>query len=159
MRVIVLSRDYIPLMYCDIKRAMTLVYLKKAEIIKESGQFLRSVSERFPVPKVIRLLSKLIRHLTPRVTYSRKNVQIRDQFRCQYCGSGDNLTLDHVLPVSRGGPSTWENVVTACYPCNARKGSCTPEEAGMQLARPPVRPSMLVQIDWDQLFGDTLGAP
>lgn len=153
MRVIVLTRDYIPLMYCDIKRAMTLVYLKKAEIIKESGQFLSSVSSKFPIPQVIRLLSKLLRHLTPHVSYSRKNVQIRDQFRCQYCGSGDELTLDHVLPVSRGGQSTWENIVTACYPCNSYKGSRTPEEAGMTLAKPPTRPTLLMQIDWHQLFG------
>ncbi|HEY9839101.1 MAG TPA: HNH endonuclease [Candidatus Obscuribacterales bacterium] len=153
MKVVVLSRDYIPLMYCDIHRAITLVYLKKAEIVKESGNFLRSVSERFPIPKVIRLLCKLVRQITPRVTYTRKNIHIRDNYTCQYCGSTSTLTLDHVMPVSRGGKSSWENVVTACYPCNSRKGSRTPDEAGMKLAMPPKKPSILMQIDWNDLFG------
>ena len=153
MKVVVLSRDYIPLMYCDIHRAITLVYLKKAEIVKESGNFLRSVSERFPIPKVIRLLCKLVRQITPRVTYTRKNIHIRDNYTCQYCGSTSSLTLDHVMPVSRGGKSSWENVVTACYPCNSRKGSRTPDEAGMKLAMPPKKPSILMQIDWNDLFG------
>lgn len=154
MKVVVLTRDYIPLMHCDIRRAIALVYLKKAEIVKESGDFLRSISDRFPVPTVIRLLGKLVKQITPKVTYSRRNVHVRDHYTCQYCGSVSNLTLDHVMPVSRGGKSTWENVVTACYPCNSGKGSRTPEEAGMKLAKPPKRPSMLMHIDWDELFGD-----
>ncbi len=159
MKVIVLSRDYIPLMYCDLRRAVTLVYLKKAEIVKESGNFLRSVSDRFPVPKVIRLLSKLVRQVSPRVTYTRKNIHIRDNYTCQYCGSTSTLTLDHVMPVSRGGKSSWENVVTACYPCNSRKGSKTPEEAGMKLAMVPKKPSILMQIDWNDLFSGEFSEP
>ena len=127
MQVIVLSRDYMPLMHCDIRRAMVLLYLNKAEIVKESGQFLRTVSEQYAVPRVIRLLGKLMKRFTPRVAYSRKNVHIRDQHTCQYCGSTQNLTLDHVMPTSRGGGSTWENVVTACSPCNSKKGSKTPD--------------------------------
>lgn len=154
MKVVVLTRDYIPLMHCDIRRAIALVYLKKAEIVKESGDFLRSISERFPVPTVIRLLGKLVKQITPKVTYSRRNVHVRDHHTCQYCGSVSNLTLDHVMPVSRGGKSTWENVVTACYPCNSSKGSRTPEEAGMKLIKPPKRPSMLMHIDWNELFGE-----
>lgn len=154
MKVVVLSRDYIPLMYCDMHRAITLVYLKKAEIVKESGDFLRSVSDRFPIPRIIRLLSKLVRQVTPRVTYTRKNIHIRDNYTCQYCGSTSTLTLDHVMPVSRGGKSSWENVVTACYPCNSRKGSRTPEEANMKLAVSPKKPSILMQIDWNEIFGE-----
>ncbi len=153
MKVVVLSRDYIPLMYCDIRRAMTLVYLKKAEVIKETGDFLRSVSDRFAIPKVIRLLSKLVKQISPKVTYTRKNIHVRDNYTCQYCGSGNTLTLDHVLPVSRGGKSSWENVVTACYPCNSSKGNKTPEEAHMTLAKTPKKPSILIQIDWSDLFG------
>lgn len=157
MRVVVLTRDYIPLMYCNIRRAIALVYLNKAEIVKESGEFMRSISASFPIPRVIRLLSKLVRQITPRVTYTRKNVHIRDKYTCQYCGSPDNLTLDHVMPVSRGGKSVWENVVTACYPCNSKKGSRTPEEAGMKLASAPKKPSILIQMDWNELFGGELG--
>lgn len=154
MKVIVLSRDYMPLMYCDIRRAIALVYTKKAEIIQESGQFLRSISCHFPIPQVIRLLNKVVRRVVPKITYTRKNVHIRDNYTCQYCGSQEALTLDHVIPVSRGGKSCWENVVTACYPCNARKGNKTPEEAGMPLRKQPRKPSILMQVDWQQFFSD-----
>lgn len=152
MKVVVLTRDYIPLMYCDLRKAIALVYLNKAEIVKTSGSFLRTVSSQFPVPRVIRLLTRLVRHVTPKVTYTRKNIHIRDHYMCQYCGSRDNLTLDHVQPVSRGGKSHWKNVVTACYRCNSKKGNKTPEEAGMPLMQPPRKPSMLMQIDWNELF-------
>jgi 5-methylcytosine-specific restriction endonuclease McrA len=152
MKVVVLTRDYIPLMYCDLRKAIALVYLNKAEIVKTSGSFLRTVSSQFPIPRVIRLLTRLVRHVTPKVTYTRKNIHIRDHYMCQYCGSRDNLTLDHVQPVSRGGKSHWENVVTACYRCNSKKGNKTPEEAGMPLMQPPRKPSMLMQIDWNELF-------
>ncbi len=158
MQVIVLSRDYMPLMHCDVRRAMILLYLNKAEVVKASGRFFHSISEKFPVPRVIRLLGKLVKHFTPRVAYSRKNVHIRDQHTCQYCGSTHNLTLDHVMPTSRGGPSSWENVVTACSPCNSKKGNKTPSEAGMVLAKAPVRPSMLMKINWHDLFDEELGA-
>lgn len=158
MQVIVLSRDYMPLMHCDIRRAMVLLYLNKAEIVKESGQFLKTVSEQYPVPRVIRLLGKLRKHFTPQIAYSRKNVHTRDQHICQYCGAQSKLTLDHVLPTSRGGASSWENVVTACSPCNAKKGNKTPEEAGLVLKRLPVRPSLLMKINWNDIFGDELGA-
>ena len=157
MNVVVLSRDYIPLMYCDIRRAINLVYLNKAEIIKESGDFLRSISDKFPIPKVIRLLDKLIKRVIPKVTYTRKNINIRDNFECQYCGSKERLTLDHVMPASRGGKSTWENIVTACFKCNSQKGNKTPEEAGMSLAKVPKKPSLLMKIDWNELFSDELG--
>lgn len=158
MQVIVLSRDYMPLMHCDIRRAMVLLYLNKAEIVKESGQFLKTVSEDYPVPRVIRLLGKMIKRFTPRIAYSRKNIHTRDQHTCQYCGSQNNLTLDHVMPTSRGGASSWENVVTACLPCNAKKGNKTPAEAGLSLHRLPVRPSLLIKINWNAIFGDELGA-
>ena len=157
MQVIVLSRDYMPLMHCDVRRAMTLVYLKKAEIVKESGRFMRTVSERYTIPRVIRLVSKLMKRFTPKVAYSRKNVHIRDNHTCQYCGAREQLTLDHVMPVSRGGTSTWENVVTACSPCNSRKGSKTPAEANMPLHKAPIKPSMLLKVDWNDIFGDELG--
>ena len=77
---------------------------------------------------------------------SRKNVLRRDRHRCQYCRSNDRLTIDHVIPKSRGGKDTWENLVAACVPCNNRKGSRTPEEAGMPLLRKPFRPSHVMFI-------------
>jgi 5-methylcytosine-specific restriction endonuclease McrA len=152
MKVVVLSRDYLPITWCDVRRAVALVYSKKAEIVTESGLFLRSVSSLFPVPRVIRLLGRLVKHVQPKVTYTRRNVHIRDNYTCQYCGAREQLTLDHVQPVSRGGRSVWENVVTACSPCNARKGNKTPEEAQMPLHTQPRRPHLLMQIDWQTLF-------
>ena len=157
MQVIVLSRDYMPLMHCDIRRAMTLIYLNKAEIIKDSGRVMHTVSAEYAVPLVIRLRNKLLKRFTPKVAYSRKNVQIRDNHTCQYCGAKEKLTLDHVIPISKGGPSSWENVVTACSPCNSKKGNKTPAEANMPLQKKPVKPSLLMKINWNDIFGDDLG--
>lgn len=154
MRVIVLSRDYLPLSYCDIRRAMCLVYLKKAEIIRETGAFWHSVNERFAVPKVIRLLNKIAYRCAPKMAYSRKNVLRRDKSTCQYCGAKEELTLDHVFPKSRGGPSSWTNVVVACRSCNVRKGARTPEEANMPLKKPPAQPHHFIQVDWGAIWGE-----
>lgn len=153
MKVAVLSREYIPLMYCDIKRAIILVYLNKAEIVRATNQMMHSIKEAFPVPAVIRLLNKVGKHFTPKVTYTRKNVFIRDNYSCQYCGSKENkLTLDHVMPVSRGGTSCWENVVAACQDCNIKKGNKTPKEANMPLFKQPRKPSLLIKLNWDKIF-------
>lgn len=153
MKVLVLNRDYIPLMYCNMKRAVILVYLNKAEIVRETGQVLRSISASLPIPAVIRLLGRMARQFIPKVTYTRKNIHTRDNYTCQYCGTKEApLTLDHVLPVSRGGKSTWDNVVTACLSCNTRKANRTPEEAHMLLHKPPKKPTILMQVDFQALF-------
>lgn len=144
--VLVLNQDYQALSVCSVERAMVLVWLRKAEMVEvRDDRALRSVRARFPWPSVVRLKG-YVRVPYRRVLLTRRNVLRRDGHRCQYCGATDRLTLDHVLPKSRGGPDTWENLVAACVPCNNRKGNKTPDEASMALARPPFRPSHVMYM-------------
>jgi 5-methylcytosine-specific restriction endonuclease McrA len=139
--VLVLNQNYEPLNVCNVRRAIVLVIDGKAEILEAHNASVNSASHRFPSPSVIRLVY-LIRRPRPRVKLTRREVFIRDGFTCQYCGrqSGD-LTLDHVVPRSRGGPHTWENLVSACKNCNHRKGGKSLGEARMQLKTLPREPS------------------
>ena len=152
MRVAVLSKDYEPLTYCNAERAITLLYLNKAESIKDSNLFLRSVTSIFRIPSVIRLLYKTAKRFLPTIKYSRKNVHQRDNYTCQYCGYTKDLSIDHIIPVSRGGKSTWENTVTACQKCNSKKGSKTPEEAGMPLKRKAIKPNIIDEVIWNDIY-------
>ena len=142
-RVLVLNYDFSPITVCTVQRAFLLVYLQKAEMLAGlNGNVLRSVSQTFPMPAVIRLGS-YINVPYKGVVLSRQNVFRRDGFQCQYCGSSKELTLDHVIPRSKNGKSSWTNLVTACKRCNTRKGDYTPEAAGLKLRKPPVKPSYL----------------
>lgn len=144
--VLVLNRDYSALSICSVQRAIVLVHLQKAELVEaHPGRFVRSTSVRHPWPSIVRL-NLFVRVPYRQILLSRKNVLRRDQNRCQYCGSRDRLTIDHVLPKSRGGRDTWENLVSACVPCNNRKGNRTPDEARMELLREPFRPSYVMFI-------------
>ena len=135
--VLVLNQDYRALTITSVQRAIVLVLLQKAELVEsESGRYVRSPTTHVPWPSIVRLKAFV------RVPY----VMRRDRGRCQYCGSRDRLTIDHVFPKSRGGKDTWENLVAACVPCNNRKGDRTPEEAGYELARKPFRPSYVMYI-------------
>ncbi len=139
-RVLVLNATYEVLGLASIKRSVLLVLGGGAEMVAESGLFLHTPSTRIPVPSVIRL-KRLVRRGPSRVPLNRRNVLRRDRYTCQYCGrQGGDLTVDHVLPKSRGGKSTWENLVAACRACNLKKGDRTPEEAGMRLLKPPRAP-------------------
>ncbi len=107
-----------------------------------SDEWVRAVNFEIQVPRIIRL-HNYDRIPKNEVKFNRRNIFLRDENRCQYCGrkhSAHNLSLDHVLPRSRGGESTWENIVCACLKCNVRKGGRTPQEAGMKLFRSPQRP-------------------
>jgi 5-methylcytosine-specific restriction endonuclease McrA len=140
-RVLVLNQDFSPLMVCSVQRAFILVYLNKSEMVRSSnGHKLHSVSKSFPMPSVIRL-NRYVQAPYKGVSLTRQNIFKRDNFECQYCGTRKDLTLDHVIPSSRGGQHTWGNLVTACKRCNAKKGDFTPEEAGMLLRRKPHKPS------------------
>jgi 5-methylcytosine-specific restriction endonuclease McrA len=146
--VLVLNASYQPLQVTNLRRAITLVLAEKAEALETGPAVLRSQRLALPAPQVIRLLHyvRLPRGLGLPLT--RRNVLLRDRHTCQYCGRrpGDAaLTIDHVLPRSRGGRSTWENVVAACGPCNRRKGSRTPAEAGLRVRRPPRPPRYAVR--------------
>jgi 5-methylcytosine-specific restriction endonuclease McrA len=137
--VLVLNASYEPINVCAARRALVLV-LKGVASAEEhsSGQF-HSARQNVRVPSVIRLLEyRRIPHQTRAL--SRKNILMRDRYTCQYCGKTMNsgeLTLDHVIPRSRSGETTWENLVACCHACNNKKGNRTPEETGMRLARPP----------------------
>ena len=141
-QVLVLNASYEPLNVCSVRRAHVLVFKGKAEVVEDLGRPLRSAAERFVWPHVIRLLTYVRVPRSVRRKISRRALFARDGWRCQYCGTeGGKLTLDHVVPRSRGGESVWENVVTSCAPCNLRKGSRTVEEAGFRLPHPPRAPA------------------
>jgi 5-methylcytosine-specific restriction endonuclease McrA len=143
-RVLILNASYEPLHVCSLKRAVSLLMHELAERVEDSDQVLRSPNSLFTVPSVIRLKRYVRRPHHQRVAFNRKNVFRRDESTCQYCGvrAGD-LTLDHVLPRSRNGPTSWENVVACCRSCNSRKRDRTPEEASMTLRRQPFTPRFM----------------
>jgi 5-methylcytosine-specific restriction endonuclease McrA len=146
-QVLVLNASYEPLNVCSVRRAHVLVHKGKAEVIERLDRPLRSAGSSFVWPHVIRLLAyvRVPRAITRRI--SRRVLFARDGWRCVYCGAnGGRLTLDHVVPRSRGGDSVWENVVTACAPCNLRKGDRTLEEASMSLPRQPHPPAPVLFI-------------
>jgi 5-methylcytosine-specific restriction endonuclease McrA len=137
--VLVLNASYEPINICAARRAIVLVLKGVATAEEQSHLTVRSAIKSVTLPSVIRLLGyRRIPHQARAL--SRKNILMRDRFTCQYCSrtlpSGE-LTLDHVLPRSRAGESAWENLVACCHACNNRKGSRTPEEAGMHLVRQP----------------------
>ena len=139
--VLVLNQTYEPLNICRAKRAMVLIYQDKAELLENGSGMMHTVGRDFPVPSVIRLSRLIKRPHNVERKMSRIEIFKRDNYTCQYCGKKThNLTLDHVMPRSRNGPHTWENVVSACVKCNRVKAGRTPEEAGMKLLTKPVRP-------------------
>jgi 5-methylcytosine-specific restriction endonuclease McrA len=140
-QVLVLNASFEPLNVCTVRRAHVLVFKGKAEVIEQLQQPLRSASDTYPWPHVIRLLHYVRVPRSVKRKISRRALFARDGHRCVYCGSAGRLTLDHVVPRSRGGDSVWENVVTSCAPCNLRKGNSLPEEAQMRLQVTPRVPT------------------
>lgn len=147
-KVLVLNQDFTAFSVCSVPKAFLLVYMNKAELVSQDGRAqLRTVSAAFPLPTIIRLNRYVNRPFRGSgVVLNRQNVFRRDNHRCQYCLSARDLTLDHVRPRSRGGNTSWDNLVTACKKCNSRKGDFTPEEAGMVLMQKPYKPSFVMFI-------------
>lgn len=157
--VLVLNRNWQPIHVTTVRRAFTLLYMGAAHVIgpdfalfdfeswsalaaAEGEGVIRTVHQVIRAPQVI-MLQLYDRIPRARVRFSRLNIYARDQNQCQYCGargSQTQLNLDHVVPRSRGGRTTWENVVCCCVPCNLRKAARTPQEAGMRLLKPPISP-------------------
>jgi 5-methylcytosine-specific restriction endonuclease McrA len=157
--VLVLNRSFLPIHVTSARRAFALLYQGIARVVDEQyqtfdfegwrqlalardGELVGTTSGPIRVPRVIVLVA-FDRVPKRHVRFSRINIYGRDDFTCQYCGvrhPRSELNLDHVIPRSLGGRSTWENVVCSCLDCNRRKGGCTPEQAGMQLRRIPRRP-------------------
>ncbi|HPD33070.1 MAG TPA: HNH endonuclease [Candidatus Kapabacteria bacterium] len=145
--MLVLNQNYEPISVTNTKKAIILLYLDKAEMIEtNNGAVLHSISRNFPYPSVIRLHTAF-RRPYKNIDLSRKNIFRRDGMQCQYCGKKNvQLTVDHIIPRSRGGTDTWENLATACVTCNNKKGNRTPEEAGMKLLAIPKKPNHLFFI-------------
>ncbi|NQY57114.1 MAG: HNH endonuclease [Ilumatobacteraceae bacterium] len=132
---LVLNASYEPLSVVSARRATCLVLADKADVLEDDGGVIRSESLAVPRPSVIRLRYMVKVPYIRRTALSRRAVFARDDYRCQYCGDRAD-SIDHVMPRSRGGDHTWENVAAACRPCNLTKRDRTPAEAGMRLARP-----------------------
>ncbi len=138
--VLVLNQNYEPLNICRARRAVLLLYHGKAEMLENGTGFIHSVNHSFPLPSVIRLIY-MIKRPRPKRKLTRLEMFHRDQYTCQYCGKETRqLTIDHIIPRSRGGEHTWENVTSACIPCNRHKAGRTPQQAMMKLRRPPGPP-------------------
>lgn len=138
---LVLNASYEPINHVAAKRAIAMVLKGKAVSEELSGQTVKAGRMLFPIPSVIRLL-KYRRIPVQNRSVSRKSIMLRDERTCQYCRveyTTDKLTLDHVIPRSRGGESSFENLVACCHRCNNKKGARTPQEAGMPLLRAPQR--------------------
>lgn len=143
--VLLLNASYEPLKVISWQRAVTMVFMGKVEIVDEYDHHIRSVSIIIKAPAVVRLLQfvKIGRKSPP---LCRTNILARDNFECQYCGKvlmSKEATLDHVVPRSQKGKTSWENIVCCCPPCNRRKGGRTPAEAKMLLRKKPVKPDWL----------------
>jgi 5-methylcytosine-specific restriction endonuclease McrA len=144
-QVLVLNQDFRAMTVTSAYQAFLLVFLDKAELISPvENHYFRTVSASYQIPSIIRLRHYVNIPYKKGVVLSRQNIFKRDKFQCQYCGSSHNLTLDHVMPRSRGGATSWDNLITACQKCNAKKGHKTPDEAHMPLRTKPFKPSFLV---------------
>ena len=146
---LLLSHDYTALRVIPVRQAFKLIFSAKVEVVSEfKDKLVKTVSRVFNAPSVVRLLSKF--KLKYHVRLTRKNILIRDRHSCKYCGrefSTASLTLDHILPRSRGGKFSWQNIVACCLDCNAKKGDRLPDEAGMGiLGSPPNRLEMFEYI-------------
>ncbi len=147
--VLVLNASYEPLNIVSIKRAIVLLLKEKAEVVEAAKAQVRAERTVLDWPLVIRLVTYVPLPRRLPLPLSRRTVLARDVYTCQYCGAQPgraDLTVDHVLPRSRGGLTTWENVTTACGPCNRRKGNRTPDEAGMKLLSVPTRPRFVAVV-------------
>ncbi len=146
--VLVLNASFEPLSLVSVRRAVVLLLREKAELVEATERRLRSADQSFPIPLVIRLVH-YVRLPHRNVPPTRSAIMLRDAHTCQYCGElpgRQELTVDHVLPRSQGGAHSWQNLVTACKPCNQRKGSRTPDEAHMRLIRHPFQPSYVALV-------------
>jgi 5-methylcytosine-specific restriction endonuclease McrA len=154
--VLVLNQNYLPMNICSARRALVLMLQDKAEMVENGTGEVHTVTAVFPLPSVIRLMS-LIK--LPRIQrkLTRFEVFNRDRFTCQYCGRETReLTLDHVMPRSRGGKHSWENLVSACIPCNHRKGERVLAEAKLKLIRKPMAPPPFFLVPYYYLSNQPL---
>ena len=141
---LVLNADYTPLSYYPLslwpwQTAIKAIFLDRVDVIETYEREVHSPTVQMKIPSVIALKQYVKPSEYP--AFTRFNLFLRDRFHCQYCGSPHQLTFDHVVPRRLGGKTTWQNVATACAPCNMRKGGRTPAQANMRLMVPPIRPT------------------
>ena len=144
-KVLVLNTTFLPINICSWKRALILLFKGKAEEIEKGKKKINN--GKYILPLVIKLKAYVPLPYNG-VVFTRKNIFLRDNHTCQYCGKTGNLTLDHIVPKSRGGEDIWENVVTCCTRCNNKKGDRMPDEEGMKLIGTPYKPpsSLYLQV-------------
>lgn len=147
-RVLKLNQSFEPIEIISWKRAISLIFREKAEIIKEYEIELHSPRHTFKMPAVVRLV-KGFKRPRKRVKFNTQNIILRDHFRCQYCGKkfpAGELTKDHVIPRAQGGKTDWDNIVSCCIQCNDKKRNRTPAQARMKLKKYPTRPDWVPSI-------------
>ncbi len=157
MKVILLNQDYSYINSISVRRALKLIAKKKVTVEKYSGKIVRTVTEDIAVPLILRLVYLVRQIYRKAVTWSKKNVMVRDDFECVYCGTGNSLNIDHVIPRSRGGRNTFENTVTSCIDCNNRKGDRTLREAGMFYKRKNFTPYQPTVMEFIRKHLDSIG--
>lgn len=140
--VLVLNADYTPLNTTSFQRGFILVDKGKAEIVKSDDNPIMSGFKSYVRPLIIRLLN-YIKYHTKTLKINRNRIYRRDNYQCVYCGSRKELTLDHVIPKSRGGLNDWTNLVTSCSKCNIKKADRTPDEAKMKMKQEPYIPTLI----------------
>ncbi|MFC1651525.1 HNH endonuclease [Candidatus Latescibacterota bacterium] len=141
--VLLLNQNFIPLTVCTAKHAVVMVWSGRAEIVESTGKYIHSVSRRFDVPSIIRLLVYVKISYRFNIQLTKQNIIKRDRGVCQYCGNTEgSMTVDHVVPRSHGGDESWGNLVCACSKCNNQKDDKTPQEAGMELLKKPKKPNI-----------------
>ncbi len=144
MDVLVLNTTYEPLQILNLKKALKLIIKGRVEVVCSSGGVIHGTHSEFPKPSVIKLHNYVKYHRKP-VAFSKRNVLERDRYICQYCGTTNNkMTIDHVVPQSKGGENTFENTVACCSRCNIKKADLDLWDTDMVLKRNPRRPSQLV---------------
>jgi 5-methylcytosine-specific restriction endonuclease McrA len=146
VRALVLNQDFRPISVCSIQRAFVFVFMDKVEMVTSfNGNKFHTVDQEYNIPAVVRL-QRYVNVPFRGVELSRLNIFKRDGHECQYCGAKSDLSIDHVLPRSRKGPTSWENCVTSCFKCNNKKSNKTPREAGLTLMNKPKKPK------WNPVF-------
>jgi len=145
-KVLVLNSDYTPFSVTTSRRGLKLVMMERAELLKlDQNIFIRTVTKKFNIPGIIRLKRYIPFHFKT-TKLSRKNIFRRDGFKCAYCGSKKQLSLDHIKPKAKGGQDTWTNLVTCCFVCNNKKGSKSLEESDLILNIKPKKPNIIFFI-------------
>jgi 5-methylcytosine-specific restriction endonuclease McrA len=150
---LLLSATYEPLKIISWKKAIVLFYLGKVEVVERYNRMVHSPTTAVPLPAVVRL-QRYVKGIPRRVKFSRQNLYHRDNYTCQYCHKthpSHQLTYDHVIPRSRGGETSWSNVVTACIRCNLKKGNKLLQQVNFQLLAEPREPR------WLPIFAHNLG--